>query len=168
MRKWAIVFVALLIGLITSCVTKPIFEKIKPPTTAVVLLDMKGSLTWNSAKTSDPNENFYVFKYIPVKYKGLGMHTLKNDVFAIPVTVGTTFKIRQLSHSSKFTNVSIKPKWDGIKIDREGIYYYGYIETHQIANEVSVKFTPKLQMSFKKRAQSKYPRIFKKLQPMNF
>jgi len=169
MRKWVRAFIVLSTGLITSCAaTKPIFEQIKPPTTAVVLLDMKGSLTWSSANTSDPNKNFYVFKYIRVKYKGLGMHKLKNHVFAIPVTVGSTFKIRQLSHLSKFTSVSIKPKWDGIKIDRKGIYYYGYIETHQIANEVSVKFTPKLQKSFKKRAQSKYPRIFKKVATHEF
>jgi hypothetical protein len=156
---------------LVSCAQTPVnvIEQIKPPTTAVVLVGTYGDISWGIAETTDKNTKQYYFGE-RVKFKTEKGIPRFHDVLAIPVTVGSDFTIKRLLRYLNKSSVKVDVNWPSIKIEKEGIYYFGFIKSIVTpANTVEVSFTAgsptKETIDY---AKTLYPKVFAKLQPINF
>ena len=160
-----------ILAILSACSLKPvnIMERLKSPTTAVVLIGSYGDIIWWRAETTDPNSNDYSFGE-RINFKTAKGIPQFNDVLAIPVTVGSDFTITQMQNASEKYKLKINPHWPTIKIEKEGIYYYGLIRATQGAGlSVKVQYIggqpSKETLEY---AHTLYPGVFEKLQPANF
>ena len=154
-----------------ACTVKPIniMEHLKPPTTAVVLIGSYGDILWSHVETTDPNSKVFFFgERLDLKTeKGIPRF---DDVFAIPVTVGSDFTITHIENGNYKYKLKMNPNWPKIKIEKEGIYYFGLIRATQSAGRaVKVSFVadPPSKETLEY-ARTLYPGVFTKLQPANF
>lgn len=166
-----ILLIAGLLGQLLSCASKPIniVDELTGPLNAVVLIGTHNYHYINLAgvETSDPNSGFYFF--------GSGSNSISRDILAIPVTVGTKFKIvnfiGERGHVlSGDYDIGDKINWPSITINKPGIYYYGSITfTHPpgYVYRISYQDEPPPENTVDL-AKKLYPKLFAKYQPVNF
>lgn len=125
------------------------------PGQAVIIVGGYGKTTVATLKatTSDGVKEFA----IP------GLLSKNIDAFAWNIKVGDSFKLEKASMARGKQFVQF-PGSHTLKIEKEGIYYYGAIVSNDKKAILSKKANPKV---FKK-ARVKYPRVFKQLKPINF
>lgn len=162
---------AAFLAALASCTSKPIniVDELTGPLNAVVLVGIYNyhDISLAGVETSDPNSGLYFFGSLP--------NSISRDVLAIPVTVGTQFKINSFLGEDGHTlvgnyDIGERMDWPSIKIAKPGIYYYGSITFTQppgFVYRISYKKEPPTKAIIDL-AKTEYKQLFSKYRPINF
>ncbi len=132
--------------------------------TSIVLLGIKGNRAVNYLQFMSNS------KFPPAfNYRGLNIH---NDIIALRVPtpqenyylgVFTTGKAGYLTYGNMYSSYGyISAKSKGINIEKNGIYFYGILNTDNATIDQTIN------EEFLNIAKQKYKNIFKNLKPINF